>query len=524
MAWFLGLDSSTQGLSAVIVDTARGDIVYQESVDYGSDLPQYDCPEGVLRHDDPLVKHADPLLWADAVDLLMRRMVENGVDLSRIRAVSGSGQQHGTVYCNARFLDAPFSEAGDGLAAFVEPSLSRPTAPIWMDSSTSAECEEITRAAGGPEEVQCRTGSPATERFSGPQIRRFFKEEPERYEETAVIHLVSSFMASLLVGRSAPIDLADGAGMNLLNLEAGAWDSTMLEVTAPRLSARLPEIVPSWTRIGTISPYFVRFYGFDPQTQVIAWSGDNPNSLIGVGGWSPGTAVISLGTSDTYFAAMEQARVDPAGYGHVFGNPAGGFMSLICFKNGSLARQRIRDKHGMTWDDFEQNCLSSPPGNNGNLMLPYFVPEITPLVLEARPVYRGSSPFVQGEDPAAAARAVVEAQAMSLRIHSEWIERRPTVLRLTGGASASDGICHIMADVFQARVERLKVHNSAALGAAMRASQATGDLDWPDLTSRFSGTDPCRSVEPNRQAREVYDKRIPEFRRMMKEAAAGNSS
>src|SRR5690606_41127850 len=42
------------------------------------------------------------------------------------------------------------------------------------------------------------TGSRAIERFTGPQIRKFWKTEPALYEKTRQIHLVSSFVASVL--------------------------------------------------------------------------------------------------------------------------------------------------------------------------------------------------------------------------------------------------------------------------------------------------------------------------------------
>jgi xylulokinase len=68
-----------------------------------------------------------------------------------------------------------------------------------------------------------------------------------------------------------------------------------------------------------------------------------------MGATTPGNVVISLGTSDTFFAAMPGPKTDPGGFGHVFGNPAGGFMSLICFRNGSLAREALRDRLGLDW-------------------------------------------------------------------------------------------------------------------------------------------------------------------------------
>ena len=522
MNWFLGLDSSTQSLSAMIIDTDSGEIAAEASVNFGDDLPQYRCPQGFLEHTDPLVKHSDPLVWTAAVDLLFTRLTENGVDLSAVRGISGSGQQHGTVYLNASFLAPSSWNVSAGLADMVLPMLSRATAPIWMDSSTSGECAEIAAAAGGAEEVLARSGSHTIERFSGPQIRKFYQDDAAAYENTAVVHLVSSFLGSLLVGKSIGIDLGDGAGMNLLNLATGAWDPVLLEATAPGLSARLPAPVASSAKVGEIAAYFVERYGFSAGTPVTAWSGDNPNSLIGVGGWQPGVAVVSLGTSDTYFAAMIRPTTDPNGCGHVFGNPAGGFMSLICFKNGSLAREKVKDAHGLSWQDFDVASLAStPPGNNGNMMLPYFVPEITPVVLDASPKYRGSAAFVNGEDAAAAVRAVVEAQAMSLKLHSGWIEDSPSVIRVTGGAAASTGICQILANVFEARVERLETGNSAALGAAMRAANGAAGMGWGALAQTFSKPVGGMDVLPEPENVPVYQEMMPTFAAFVEEKGRG---
>ena len=182
-------------------------------------------------------------------------------------------------------------------------------------------------------------------------------------------------------------------------------------------------------------------YGFSPGTPVIAFTGDNPSSLVGMGASRPGTAVISLGTSDTVFAAMAAPRTDPRGYGHVFGNPAGGFMALACFANGSLAREEIAHRFGLDWDAFADAILTrTRPGNAGNLLLPYFVPEITPRL--PVPVVRwfGSDAFVSGREPHAAARAVVETQALSLRLHSRWIGEDMDPILVTGGASRNRGI------------------------------------------------------------------------------------
>ncbi|NNM28922.1 MAG: carbohydrate kinase, partial [Akkermansiaceae bacterium] len=379
MPTVLGLDSSTQSLSAVIVETDSGSIIHEESVSFGTDLPAYGQPSGFTPDGADGEVHSDPLMWLDALDIVMTRLREAGLDLGKVAAVSGSGQQHGSVYLDGGFGEALGKPAaGRSLQEQVAPHLTRPTAPIWMDTSTSAECAEIAEAAGGDAEVCRRTGSVAVERFTGPQIRRFWKKHPEQYERTGVIHLVSSFLASVLAGKNVAIDHGDGAGMNLMNLAALDWDPVLLDATAPGLAGKLPPVQASSSVAGTIAGYFVEKYGFSSGCEVVLFSGDNPCSLVGMGAATPGKVVISLGTSDTFFAAMPEPRTDPNGYGHVFGNPMGGFMSLICFKNGSLAREAVKDELGVAWSAFEREALAAtPPGNGGRLMIPFFAPEIT---------------------------------------------------------------------------------------------------------------------------------------------------
>jgi xylulokinase len=506
MAQFLGLDSSTQSLSALVVDTDSGKVVAQQSVNFGASLPQYQSPNGFLPNADASIKHSDPLMWVEALDLVLQGLRNAGVDLSKIRGISGAGQQHGSVYLNKSMDKVGDWAASQPLVDQVRPLLSRKTAPIWMDSSTSAECAEIAAAVGGDERVATISGSRATLRFTGPQIRRFCKTSPAEWQQTAEIHLVSSFIPSLLIGKSVSIDWGDGAGMNLLDLSTGQWSDALLDATAPGLRGMLKPPVASKTVAGEIAGYFVKKYGFSPGTKVVAFTGDNPSSLIGMGASQPGTAVISLGTSDTVFTAMASKRTDPRGYGSVFGNPAGGFMSLACFANGSLAREAIAKRFGLSWDDFAAAIVDkTKPGNGGNLMLPYFVPEITPRVLKAGARWFGSDAFVNGQDAAAAARAVVEAQAISMRIHSDWIGEKMHTILVTGGASKNRGLLRVLADVFQATILPLSVSNSSALGGALRAAQAVEGHAWADLFATFCPPERALAVTPDAGARPAYD-------------------
>ena len=504
MAYFLGLDSSTQSLSAIVIDTDEQRVVLDQSVNFGRDLPSYNSPHGVLPNADPRVCHSDPLMWVEALDLLLTKVQAQGFDWSRIAGISGAGQQHGSVYLKVPIADSGGWSPAEPLVGQIRPLLSVQTSPMWMDSSTAAECAEIAAAAGGRARVLSVSGSNPIERFTGPQIRKIWKTQLEAYRATREIHLVSSFMASLLTGTSVAIDLGDGAGMNLLDLSSARWDPTLLDATAPGLSERLRPAVPSHTVVGNIARYFVERYGFRAGTPVVAFTGDNPSSLVGMGAIEPGTRLISLGTSDTVFAAMDGPRTDPHGYGHVFGNPAGGFMSLICFTNGSLAREQVAQRFQLDWAAFASAVAETRPGNRGNLMLPFFTTETTPRLLDPGVDLFGTPEFVAWQRPAEAVRAVLEAQALSMRRHSSWIGHPPRQLVLTGGASRNTGVQRVISDVFQTPVRVLQVANASALGGALRAAQAVGSLAWADLFSAFVALDPNVRVEPDTSTRGAY--------------------
>lgn len=430
-------------------DAAAPRIEWQDAIPFDRALPQYATRHGVLPSADPAIACAPPQMWVDALVMALEALASSGLDLSRIGAMSGSAQQHGTVYL----------DRDDGF--------SRAVSPIWMDTSTTVECAEITAALGGPNAVAQLTGSRCFERFSGPQIRKFWKQDPAAYARTARIHLVSSFMASVLTGGDAPVDPGDASGMNLMNLHTSEWDPRALDATAPGLRDKLPHIVPSSTVIGTLAETWQQRFGLPP-AKIVAWTGDNPSSLAGLGLQHEGELAISLGTSDTIFGPMREPRVSPDGIGHVFASPSGTFLGITVFANGSLARERVRDMYGLDWQGFSAALRSTPPGNGGARMLPYFVPEITPHVPVA-----GVQRFNLAEDDVARnVRAVVEAQMQAMKRYSGWMGVTPTKIYATGGASANAEILKVMADVFGVPVERRDVTNSACLGAAVRSERA----------------------------------------------------
>ena len=422
----VGIDESTQGVKALALGPDGIEAV--GAVSFAKDLPQFGAPEGFAPDPDPAVRRAPPRMWEEGIRLALARLGEE-VDLGRAGCVAGSAQQHGLVLADA---------AGEPLQAL---------APIWMDRSTAADCAALEARFGAA--LREKTGSAATERFTGPQARRAAREDPAAWTAAAHVQCVATWLEARLVGDpAAPCDPGSASGQNLMDLAAGGWDGEIASFTAPGLPAKLPRIVPSSAVAGALAPAFA-VGGLRAGMPALVWSGDNPDSLLGMGVAAPGEAVVSLGTSDTFFAAMEAPRTDPAGFGNVFCTSAGGFMSLSCFTNGALARDRVRRERGLDWAAFDRAHETTAPWEGGRLLLPWFAPE-----------------------------------------------------SVTGGGAKSPAILRVLADVFQAPVERIESAETVALGAAMRAwSHLTGE-PLAALAARLCR--PAGRVAPDPAAAPVY--------------------
>jgi len=329
-----------------------------------------------------------------------------------------------------------------------------------------------------------------------------------------------------LIGGYAPIDTADGSGMNLMNIFTKRWDKRALDCTGKGLAEKLGMPVAAHKPVGLISNYFSIRYGFPPAAVVIACSGDNPNSLAAFGLEKPGATAISLGTSDTIFGALASPKPS-ATEGHIFANPVDprGYMALVCWKNGSLTREFIRDSFARgSWEAFNSLLSKTRPGNGGRLGFYFKEPEITPPVLKPGihlfdPDGRPAREFSAAEN----VRAVLESQFLSMRLHCGNIGLKPETIVATGGASVNPAILRVIADVFGRKVYTIDRQNSAALGAAMRALHgwkclAAGKFIPFNKAITFMAK-PELKARPNPANHKIYTSLLPRYRRLENIAA-----
>jgi xylulokinase len=520
---FLGLDSSTQGFKATLMDS-RLAVIHEVAVNFDKDLPDFKTQGGVHHHPDGLAVTSPPLMWVAALDLALERMKAAPCAFDRIAAISGSGQQHGSVWLKKGAREALRKvRAEKSLRDQLAGIFSVADSPIWMDSSTAKQCQEREKALGGAQAVANLTGSRAYERFTGNQIAKIYQTNRAGYDATERIALVSSFVASLLVGDYVSIDASDGSGMNLMDIRSRTWAPAALDCTAAGLAQKLGDIAPAHAVAGKVHDYFVSKYGFKKDCLVIVFSGDNPCSLAGLRIQQAGDIAISLGTSDTCFGCLTAPKPS-ATEGHIFANPVdpAAYMAMVCYKNGSLTREHVRDTAAdRSWDTFNRMLQKTAVGNDGNIGFYIKEPEITPPILKTGITrFNGRGTSVDRFAPEAEVRAVLEGQFISMRLHGSRIGLTPKSILATGGASANDAILRVISDVFGAPVFVGDQANSASLGAAYRAlhgwtcHRAGRFVSFADV---MAAAPPFRkAAEPNKDAHAVYSAMMDRYEKLEK--------
>ncbi|KAL9031150.1 MAG: hypothetical protein Q9196_000788 [Gyalolechia fulgens] len=507
---YLGFDLSTQQLKSLAVNSNLKP-EYEVKFDFDADSRGFNIQKGVLTNEAENEVFAPLGLWLQAIDAVLQKLRDDGMDFSRVRGISGAGMQHGSVYWSQEGERALESlDSSKSLEAQLRDAFSHPYSPNWQDASTQSQCDDFDKQLGDEVELAVITGSKAHHRFTGPQILRFRTKHPGKYEQTSRICLVSSFLASIFLGRIAPFDISDVCGMNLWDIKAGAWHERLLSLTAGSTdtsslkrklgAANVPEDGGAF--LGNIHPYFVKRYGFDRSCVIAPSTGDNPSTILALP-LRPLDAIVSLGTSTTYLMSTPHYKPNPAH--HLMNHPttAGLYMFMLCYKNGGLAREQVRDslsplETSNPWQKFDQVAIASPPlGQSSDPSSPMKLglffpkPEIVPNVRAGiwRFMYKPRINALMAADgttwnqPEDDVRAIVESQFLSLRLRSRDLVESPTGpnahlppqprrIYLVGGGSRNAAIAKIAGEVLGGweGVYRLDVgENACALGAAYKA-------------------------------------------------------
>lgn len=473
----LGIDSSTQGTAAVLIDLESPALAAEARVAYRGDprlagfglkgneflLP----PREEGEADQPVG------LFLAALDAVLSDLPRDL--LSRVAAVAVSAQQHGQVWLNPRaegaFRALRLAGAGKpgspGLAERLASALASGRAPIWMSSNAAREAGELRTTAGGADAMTALSGSDSPVRFTGAVLRRRALREPRTYAACSRIHLISSFLASVLAGRpDAPADWGNGAGTSLMDWAARRWSPVLLEAAAAGLPggaeglhARLPALAHPLHVVGTAARYFTERFGIPDDAVVAAGSGDNPQTKV----LSPG-GLLSLGTS--FVLMSEGGRPHPSANAMYDG--LGRPFLFGCRTNGSLSWESVRISHGLAGDDFsasERALASTPPGSVLRILQgePESFPESPPLNLGGRKDF--------AEDYSGAVDSALGLLWLGSRPFSGDPAGPAAGIAAAGGGAGSVEVLRRVAAIWDRPVRRIG-RAGAAAGAAVAAASA----------------------------------------------------
>jgi xylulokinase len=439
MALFIGIDSGTQSVKAVVLDMQARRIIARASV-----------PHALIRGLPPRHMEQHPQAWAAALDQVIRK-VTRSVQRAKVRAIGISGQQHGLVA-----LDA------DG--AVIRP------AKLWCDTSTVAESDWLNDELGGRREVIRRAGLPFLPGYTAPKILWLKRHERRNYRRLRHVLLPHDYLNWHLTGRYT-MEYGDASGTALLDVRRRRWSPAAIDAIDRNLLDWLPQLQDSSQPAGLLRAALARRYRLSPDTVVSAGGGDNMMAAIGTGNVRGGIVTLSLGTSGTIFAYSATPVIDPKGEIAAFCDSTGGWLPLVCTMNVTLVTEQFRSLFGWSHAAFDKAVAAAPAGAGGLNLKPYFIGERTPDLPLATGSISGLT--LQNLRAPLLARAALEGVTAGLGYGLERLREhhiRPREIRLTGGGARSRVWRQILSDSFGVPVVKIGEDECAALGAALQAA------------------------------------------------------
>ncbi len=410
------------------------------------------------------VEHDPEEIWQSEWQAIQSCVKTAGINVADIAAVGITNQRETTVVWNRHTGQAVYN------------------AIVWQCRRTAGMCDRL-REAGHTDMVRAKTGLVIDAYFSGTKVAWILDNVPGAREQAERGDLVFGTIDSWLINKLTHnelhvTDYSNASRTMIYNIRDLEWDDELLGLlNIPR--SMCPTVVDSSGVLGEVDASWL-----GRTIPIAGIAGDQQAALFGQGCYTPGSAKNTYGTGS--FLLMNTGSEAVASDNGLVTTLAWGIDHKVTYAlEGSIfitgaVVQWLRDELGLITKAEETETLAlSVPDTGGVYLVPAFVGLGAPWWDSyARGTIVG---LTRGSNRAHIARAALESIAYQSRDVLEAMRsdsgQAVDVLRVDGGAINNSFLAQFQADIIGTRVERPKVTETTAMGAAFLAGLAVGVWD-----------------------------------------------
>ncbi|MDO6441120.1 glycerol kinase GlpK [Marinobacter sp. 2_MG-2023] len=446
--YLLAIDQGTTSSRAIVFDQSGTSVAADQQ-----EFPQYFPSDGRVEHDATEI-------WESTLSVCRGALEQASVDASELAGIGITNQRETTVIWE-RATGKPIHRA-----------------IVWQDRRTASLCTKL-KTDGHESAVVERTGLLIDPYFSATKIAWILDNvEGARARaeagELAFGTIDSWLLWNLTGGRSHYTDASNASRTALFNIHEQRWDDELLSLFRVPYSL-LPDVLDSAADFGEIEPHWL-----GAPVMVAGIAGDQQAALIGQACFKPGMAKSTYGTgcflvANTGSKAVrsENRLLTTVAY-RLGGKPCYAVEGSI-FVAGA-AMQWLRDGLKLISHANESSVHAETVGVENSV---YLVPAFTGLgAPHWDPHARGA---IMGLTRDTGIGEIVTAGLQSVCYQTKDLVRAilndgATLgsLRVDGGMVVNDWLMQFLADILNVTVDRPRVTETTALGAAYLAGLQTG--------------------------------------------------
>lgn len=475
MSHILSIDQGTTSTRAVVFGPSMDVVSLSQK-----EITQYFPQSGWVEH--------DPAEILESVLFCVRNALASAkLGASDIAAIGITNQRETTVVWDR--------ETGEPVGRAI----------VWQDRRTAEVCTRMRRD-GLEDLVRNRTGLLLDPYFSATKLAWILNNVPSARQRAEAGKLlfgtIDCFLIWHLTGGEMHLTDATNASRTMLyNIRTGEWDASILNLLDIPSSV-LPRVMDCAAEFGSTSAAL-----FGRSIPICGVAGDQHAALIGQACFAPGMIKATFGTGG--FAMINTGSDLVCSKNRLLTTIAyrlGGEVTYALegsiFVAGATV-QWLRDSMGLLAKASDASSLAqrADPGQSV-FLVPAFVGLGAPhWDANARGAIFG---LTRNTGPAEFARAALESvvfQTVDLveAMHRDWRQGADVVLRVDGGMAVSDWTMQCLADVMNAPVDRPRVTETTAFGAAWLAAHHAGV--WPNADAFSRSWEVERRFEPGSESR-----------------------